>query len=394
MAVFRYEALSKDGKITEGLIEAEDKEEALKRLHLEGHTISGLHEKSPIFTKRIGLKDLYSFTRRLGLLLKGGLPLHRALSLMESQSQNEIMKVVIERMRDGIGQGLSLSEAMSSQPSIFPSSLIGITKAGEASGTLEECLETFSDYIDRSIRLRNRIKGAVVYPCLIFGAVTLTLIFISIFVIPRIMLLYNELEVSLPIVTRILIASTTLLSDLWWIPLSLVFIPVIGFRVYTNKEGVRIWMDRMKLRIPLLGELLEKVEMVKFSLLLGLLIKNGVPLVEAIPITKEGIGNRYISSKLDRIHQGLKEGRGMAGLLREGGFCPYLVEMVGCGEEVARLDGMLMEASSIYEQEVEERLKGLTSMIEPMMVIGIGIIVGFVVLAMILPLFSLRVEWW
>lgn len=394
MSSFEYNALTREGREVKGIVSASTREEALSRLRSEGYTPTEIKEKTlikPLFQK-IKRGEGTAIIRQLSGLMEGGLPLYKGLTILTNRYRDKGIKSIIEEITEQVKRGSPLSESFSAHPEIFPQLLVSMTRAGEAGGALEKALSRYAGYAEREEDLRKRVGTMMIYPLLICMVTLGTILFLLGFVIPRLVLIYEELGQILPLATRILIAASNFTGRFWWVIFISVLLFIIGIRGYLATSQGRVNLDRLKLKTPLLGEILNKLLFSRLALALGTLIQSGVPILEALSLGKETVGNEYLSSKLTNLHQEIKEGKGMAGPLMEDPIFPdQFSQMVAVGEESGNLEEMLLKVSNIYDREVEDSLKRLTALLEPFMVILMGLVVGFVVVAMLLPLFSIKI---
>ncbi|MEW5767491.1 MAG: type II secretion system F family protein [bacterium] len=397
MNSFTYNALTKEGREIKGVLTAQTRQEALGKLQREGYIVVDIEgdRRSTPLPPRINKGKVTLLIRQLSSLMEGGLPLYKGLTILANQYKDEGIKSIIEQIKEAVRKGSHLSDALSNHKTIFPGLLIGMVKAGEASGQLEEALSRFAVYAEREEDLKNKVKTIMIYPILISVMTLASIFFILTFVIPRMVIIYEALEQILPLPTRLLILASSLLGKFWWIGLIFILLLIISLKACLKTRNGRRTFDRLKLRIPLVGEILNKFLISRLALTLGTLIRSGVPVLEAISITRETIGNEYVSSGLDNLRQGVKEGKGIAEQLTgEPLFSDQLTQMVACGEESGNLEEMLIRSSNIYEREAENSLKRLMILLEPAMIIMMVLVVGFVVVAMLLPLCSLKFGEW
>lgn len=395
MSSFTYNALTREGQEVEGVVSASTRQEALSKLRREGYTPTKIKDKTLIKTRPLSLKikkgESTAIVRQLSGLMEGGLPLYKGLTILTDRYRDKRIKSIIEEISEEVKKGSPLSESFSAHPGIFPKLLVSMARAGEAGGALEKALGRYAAYAEREEDLKNRLGTMMVYPFLMAVTITGTIFFLLTFVIPRLVLIYEELEQILPLPTRILIVASNFTGRFWWAILISALLFIIGIRGYLATSQGRVSFDRLKLKTPLLGEILNKLLFSRLALALGTLIQSGVPILEALSLGKEAVDNEYLSSKLADLHQGVKEGKGMAGPLMEDPIFPdQFSQMVAVGEESGNLEEMLLKVSNIYDREVENSLKRLTTLLEPLMVILMGLVVGFVVVAMLLPLFSIK----
>ena len=347
-------------------------------------------QKIPRFKAKIKVSDLVIFTRQVADLLKGGLPLARALDLCYKQTENPNLKEIIKDIRDELHQGTSFSNALSKYPEVFNPLYIGLVKAGESGGSLETSMERVSKYLEQGQELLSKIKTAMAYPLAMCIVGFVTVAFLLIFVIPKFSLLFSDMEELLPLPTRILIMLSAIVKHWWWL-----YIPLLGVgfawvkRYLTTTKG-RYKFDRFQLSIPVIGKIITNEMVIRFTRTLGILLSNGIPMVNALEMVKKAVGNTVVSEEIDRIYEEIKIGKGLVDPLSHSKIFPTVMsDLVAAGQEVGSLESSLMKIADTYEGCVENALKAGTSLIEPIVILVMGLLVGFIVLAMLLPIFEI-----
>ncbi len=395
MPYFRYNAKNISGEIISEVIEADNNKIVVAYIHSKGfYPVSVTEEKSKskgfMLKKKISASDLLIFTHQLTDLLKGGLPIAKAVELAYKQTENQNLKEIILDIRDQLHKGSSLSDALSKYPQVFDSLYIGLIKAGESSGVLETSLERVSHYQEKQQDLLNKIKAALAYPAamLLVGLATIT--FLLIFVIPRFAVIFQDMERLLPLPTRMLIFLSNALIHWWWLFLIVVTFSAVMAKRYLDTAAGRKWFDRLKLKIFIIGKIMQQEMVVRFTRTLGILLSNGVPLIRALEMVKKVVGNTVITEEIDRIYEEIKVGKGLVEPLSKSQvFPPVLSDLVAAGQEVGSMENSLLKAADAYEAKVENTVKIATSLMEPLVILGMGLIVGFIVLAMLLPIFEI-----
>jgi len=420
MPTFAYEALNAAGKPQKGTIEASSSEEAIQRIKSQGFFPTTVREQKVkqsavagaegeggakpkkkgggIAIGRVKLARLTTFTRQLSTLQDAGLPLLRSLQILEGQEKPGVLKNVLIDICDEVESGSSLSDAMAKHPRAFDRLYTKMVAAGEVGGVLDIILQRLAEFMEKSMRLRRRIKGAMAYPIAVVIVAVGIVTFIMWFIIPKFEAIFLEFGVALPLLTRFLMKTSRWVAGTQVdqrIP-GAVFVFIAPFIIYIflkliRKAGPgRAITDRILLLIPVLGSLVRKATIARFTRTLGTLISAGVPILEAILITRDTSGNYVFERALSRVHDSIREGESFAGPLRESKVCdPIVVNMVDVGEETGELDVMLLKVADNYDEEVDTAVAALVSLLEPIMVVFIGGIVGTIVVAMFLPLVAM-----
>ena len=357
---------------------------------IKPNAIADLIKKFNPLKPHVSAKELVLFSRQFSTLVNAGVPIVQGLTILVDQAETPVFKNVITKIREDIEQGISITDAMRKHPEAFTELYVSMIKAGEVGGILDTILERLSTYLEGAEELKGKVKGALVYPgviCCVAGSVTL---FLLIFVIPTFQGIFSSFGAELPLPTRVLIGISELLRQFWYILISAPFAAFWGFKRFRNTEKGLLLTDSIALKIPLVGMLLKKVSVAKFSRTLGTLIKSGVPILQALDTVAKTSGNKVIEIAIDSAKQSIREGERMAEPLKKTRvFPPMVIQMISIGEETGNLDTMLNKIADFYDQEVDVTVKGLTSMIEPLIMVGMGLVVGAIVLAMFMPMFEL-----
>jgi len=401
MPHFSYKARSQSGAAVEAVIEAADQRLAMDKLRNQKFIVVEIKEiKSSAFLdvlKRlnplkpsVSAKELVLFSRQFSTLVNAGVPIVQGLTILIEQAETPVFKNVITKIREDIEQGISITDAMRKHPEAFTELYVSMIKAGEVGGILDTILERLSTYLESAEELKGKVKGALVYPgviTVVAGSVTL---FLLIFVIPTFQGIFSSFGAELPLPTRVLIELSNLLRKFWYLVIAFPFSVMWGFkRIRKTAKGLLI-TDRISLKIPMFGLLLKKVSVAKFARTLGTLIKSGVPILQALDTVGKTSGNKVIELAINSARESIREGERMAEPLKKTGvFPPMVIQMIAIGEETGNLDTMLNKIADFYDQEVDVTVKGLTSMIEPLIMVGMGLVVGAIVLAMFMPMFEL-----
>lgn len=386
-------------------MEAGEERVVISRLHEQGYlplrVVLPGQEKSkapfsfslPAFpgSGTVRQRDLLVLTQELATLIAAGLPLDRALSVLAGLTEKAELKKAVGHILRSVQQGKSLAEALAEYPKIFPPLYVNMVKAGELGGFLDTALQRLAEYLERSQQVQDEIKSALTYPVLLTIVGGLSVVILLTYVLPKFAVILGDLGQALPTSTRVLMGISHGLRAYWW---GLVLLGIGGWfgmqRYLATPHGRFAW-DRWRLRLVVLGQLLRKREVARFARTLGTLLKSGVPLLQALEVVQEVAGNEMIKRALKEVRVGVREGHGIAGPLSRSGVFPTLaLQMVSVGEETGRLDEMLVRVAEYYERDSYNQIKRLTSLVEPMLILVMGLIVGFVVISMLTAVFSIN----
>jgi type IV pilus assembly protein PilC len=397
--------MNKEGKETFGIVDSENQALAINDIRQMGLYPTKVYEARKSDEKRArkdkgGLSELYFggvktkelviMTRQLSTLIDAGLPLLRSINVLITQLKPCKLRDILKEVRDDIQSGATFSEALAKHPKEFDRLYVNMVRAGEVGGMLEVVLQRLATFMERRQALKRRVKGALVYPVAVMLVATGIVWFLLSYVVPEFAVIFEDFGANLPWMTQFLIKCGDFARFEWW-KVALYFNgTIIGIKVLGKVHTVKRIMDRVVLRIPLVGDLITKVAVARFSRTLGTLITSGVPILQSLRITKETIGNEVIENAIQKVHDSIKEGDTIAAPLDEAKVFPVMVvNMIDVGEETGSLDAMLMKVADIYDAEVEAAVEAMLSLMEPVMIVVLGFIVGFIVVAMYLPIFSL-----
>ncbi len=398
MATYVYTARDISGRVITGAIEGDSEQAVVGRLKENGYFITSLRRQMrrihvEDLLHRLGgvrLKDLAVFTRQMATMINAGLTITMCLSILEAQSGNKRLVEIITLLRQDVEGGLPLSDALAKHPDEFSSLYVNMVRAGETGGVLDEVLTRLAALLEKELALRQKVRAAMVYPTVIASAAILIVSFIVFFILPKFAALFLDLDIALPGPTRFLIWVTQTLHRFWYIFLLGFVSGIFGLRSYIQTAKGRAWFDRFKLRMPLFGPINRNVVMTRFSRTLGTLTNSGVPILQALDVVAKAVDNVVVSQAVSAVRASIREGETIAGPLQASGiFPPMVVQMVSVGERTGALDTMLAKVADFYDTEVEYAVAGLTSILEPALIMVLGGIVGFIVIAFYLPLFNL-----
>jgi type II secretion system protein F len=402
MPSYNYKASTFEGKIVEGTIEASDDGTASLKLQEMGllPVLIGAPARQsflrreidwPWKRKKIRRKDLLIFTQELHTLVRAGFPLDRSLVVLGQLAESPAMAEVIQDVLKEVKGGKSFSEALAKYPAVFPKVYISMVKAGEAGGILEEVLTRLAGYLVTTEDLRSYITSAMIYPALlsVVGLVSVTIL--TLFVVPRFTEVFRDMGVPLPLPMAMLKGFSEFIASYWWLVLMVILLVAIYFKRFRESSEGRLKWDRWMLRIPLVGAVLRKVEVARFSRSLGTLLHGGVPLLQSMTIVRDIIGNQSIAVTIEPIRNGIKKGEGITQPMKQSGvFPPLAMHLIEVGEESGKLDGMLLQVADVYDVEVRNSIKGLIAFFEPALILLMGVIIGTIVVSMLMAIFSIN----
>ncbi len=342
--------------------------------------------------KTIKSKTLMIFTRQLATLIDAGLPLLKGLDVLAKQEKDKVLKKTIRSLADSVQGGSTFSESLAQHPRIFSRLYINMVKAGELGGVLEVVLIRLAEFQEKAQKLKNKVSAAMIYPAIVLFISVLILGFLLMFIVPQFEKIFTDLlqGEQLPALTRYVIAASDFVAAKWWVIGLVVIALIVGYKVLVSTEGGERLVDRIKLGTPLLGDLIRKSSISRFSRTLGTLVSSGVPILQALIITRETAGNRVISDAINRVHDSVKEGESVVQPLEASRvFPPMVISMIDVGEETGQLPDMLLKIADVYDDEVDNAVAGLTSLLEPIMIVFLAVIVGTIVIALFLPLIKI-----
>jgi len=398
MAGYAYTAISIDGLESAGEIHAPDLESAREQLRIRGllaHTLRELPSAGEdglrTAFKKIKPRSMQVFSRQFATMIEAGLNIVAALVILEEQTDDVYLAEIIGELRADVEGGLLLSQAMARHPKVFNELYVSMVQAGEASGLLDNVLDRVADQIEKETKLKRRVKGAMIYPTVVFTFASLVLCAMLLFIVPIFSKIFTELNGHLPMLTQVVVNASNVLRNDWFIVFPLIGFTIWGFFRYKKTERGRQNWDRFKLRIPLkIGEVVLKVTMARLLRTLATLVAAGVDIIKALEIAGSTAGNWLVERALTDVRVKVQEGIPIAEPLTEDPLFPPMVsQMVKIGEETGELEKMLSKIADFYEDEVDAAIQSLTSIIEPIMMIGVGFMVGIIIIAMYLPMFKM-----
>lgn len=403
MPIFEYEALNSSGKLVRGMVDAESARSARAKLRGQGiyptrlkeeserpSTASSLQSLRSLLLGRIKRRDLALAFRQLATLVEAGIPLTSSLTALTEQLSNPLLKKIFTQVRERVREGSSLADAFALHPQVFSRLFIGMVKAGEASGALPLTLTRWADFSEHQVDLQERIRAAMTYPLFMFLVGVGVLFFLLTFVVPTVTKIFSDLGQALPLPTLILISVSNFFNRFWWLLLLAIFFLGFFIKKYWSSEAGAMLRDRWKLKLPLFGDVHHKLVISRWARTMATLLQGGLPLLSALEISQEVAGNILFRKALSRTWERVREGGEMSLALRENGLFPALVlEMVAVGEKSGQLERLLEKVAVHLENEVEIDIRRRMSLLEPIMILIMGVGVGFIALSVLLPILEM-----
>jgi type IV pilus assembly protein PilC len=395
---YTYRVRDREGSLLTGELQADSRPLVVSRLREQGYIPLEIKQKSTgmskeisfLTRKKVKLKSLSIFSRQFATMINSGLPLLRALAILEQQTEAKELARVIGEIRLEVEKGASLSEAMAKYPKAFSRLYVAMTRAGETGGVLDQVLLRLADTLEREVELRRRVKSAMTYPVVVMVIVSLILIGMLVFVVPQFQDLFRSLGGTLPLPTRILLGVSAVFKKFFVFVFLGAGLGVYGFRQWIKTEKGRYKFDQLKLKIPVFGPLFHKTALSRFARTLGALSRSGVPLLQSLDIVQETVSNAVVAGAVKDLQVAVKEGESLATpLAKHPVFPPMVVQMLAVGEETGALDTMLEKIANFYDDEVAATVDALTALIEPLLIVMVGGSVGLIVISLYLPMFRI-----
>jgi type IV pilus assembly protein PilC len=397
MPVFTFSGRDASGKRFSSERVAESKQALAAQLRRERFALAGaIREKGKEFAlpfvgrQKVSAKDLAIFFRQFAVMIDAGLPLVQCLELMAGNQENTGFQRALTGVRTSVEGGATLSQGLRNYPRIFNDLTVNMVEAGETGGILDVILDRLATYTEKAVKMKQALRSALIYPVSVITLAVLIVAALLKWVVPIFTKLFDGLGVELPLATRFVIRLSEIVGAFWWWVILLIILLVIGLRMFRQGEQGRLVWDRMMLNLPVLGMLLRKIAVARFSRTLGTLITSGVPILEALVITARSSGNAVIERTLLQVRRSIEEGRTLVDPLKESGVFPNMVtQMIGVGEATGSMDAMLQKIADFYESEVDAATKDLLTLLEPVMIAILGVFVGGIVISLYLPLFKM-----
>jgi type IV pilus assembly protein PilC len=406
MPEYKYTAIDRTGAQTSGKIEAVNDEQARQKLMAKGLMVTTLANDggsakpaaAPVvaakggfsFGSKVSQNDVTVMTRQLATLIVAGLPLLRALELITKQERNPAFKVILSNVVDSVSQGNNLSEALQAHPKVFDKLFVNMVRAGEAGGVLDKVLDRLAKFREKAERIQKKVKAAMVYPGVVMSVAIIIVYILMVKVVPSFQKLLDGQKTQMPPLTEFVIGISKLLTVYWWATPILIFGIYFGLKSWLATEKGKELFDRIIFRLPKVGTFVQIVSVSRFARTFGTLMASGVPILQSITITRDTLDNVVIAKSLERVHDRVRDGEPLSVPLEQSGVFPQMVtSMIQVGEETGQLPEMLNRVADIYDEEVDNAVSALTSIIEPVLIVFLAVVVGAIVLAMFLPLIAL-----
>jgi len=397
MQRFNYQAKTGAGKKVAGLVEAVSEENAIELLHKRKLIVLSLEKKKEKTSfsgllGRVSSKDVVEFTRQLATMIGVGLTLTKSLTILEEQAKPAMAKILGAISRK-IEEGSAFYQALAENPQIFPKIYISLVKSGESAGKLDQVLEELAELLERQEAFKKKVKGALVYPAILITAMIIVIFIMMVYVVPKLTEVYQEMDIALPLPTRILIGTSRVVSRFWYLIFALIGGGVYGFIQWKKTTAGRKRFDQLILKVPVIGNLMKKVILTQMTRTLAMLVRSGVPIIESLGIVAEAADNFIFERSIREAARNVEKGFSLTSALEKYEEYPVVViQMVAVGEETGRLDEVLKRVADYFEEEVEMAIKSLTTAIEPLMIIVLGLGVGFIVMSVIMPIYNLTTQ--
>ncbi len=398
MPEFLYKAKDSKGQMVTGILEADNIQTVRNRLREKNFIVTSVTVKSAGFNlkeyianfQKVKMKSLTVFSRQFSTMVSAGLSLVRALDILEKQSDDKKLKEIVRDVRLRVEGGSALAEAFAQHPATFSDLYINLTHAGEVGGVLDDTLNRVAEFLEKDAELRAKIKSSMTYPTVIFFFAIGIVVFLLLFVLPTFAAIFEGLNVKMPALTMFLMNLSAAIKKFWYIFGGGIIGFIFLFRYFISTPQGKYKWHQFLLRVPVFGMLNKKVTVSRFSRTLGTLLSSGVPVMQALEVTSKAAGNKVVEKAIEAVRTSIREGESISVPMEQSGiFPPMVTQMIAVGEETGNLDAMLKKISDFYDMEVEATLDSLTSLLEPLLMVFMGGMVGFIVLAMFLPMFSL-----
>ena len=401
MATFAYVGRTRSGAVKKGELSAKTRDEAVDQLRKQSVVVTSLEEKKSgaggfnlsFLGSGLTDKDLVVFTRQFGTMINAGLPLVQCLEILSTQSENKVLRETVGAVKTQVEAGSTFSDALRRHPKVFDDLYVNLVHAGEVGGLLDTILTRLAIYIEKAMKLKGQIKSAMIYPSAIMGVAVIVITVLMIFVIPIFAKMFLELsggKVALPGPTQVVIDVSNFFIAYWYVILGGIVGIIVGIKKYYASVGGRMVIDKLLLKLPVVGDLIRKASVAKFTRTLGTLLSSGVPLLDGLTICAKTSGNKVVEETLINARVSISGGKTIADPLAASGVFPKMVtHMIAVGESTGALDAMLGKIADFYEDEVDQAVTSLTALLEPAMMVFLGIVIGFIVIAMYLPIFKM-----
>lgn len=395
---FSYKARNQSGKLVTGKVEAENRNKAITLLRERRFFVVEIREipaggvslsLNKIFQKKVSTRELSVICRQFATMTQAGIPILQSLNILTQQCDNKMLKETLKKVTENLEGGMSLAESLRSFPKVFPQILISMVEAGEVGGVLDQVLERLAINFEKEHDLKEKVKSAMTYPAVVVVVAVLTIAALLIFVVPNFVTMLTDMQAPIPPATQIIILISDFLKKFWYIVLFLVAGTVVGYKQAIKLEKGKEVRDQVVLKLPIVGPIIKKTIISRFCRSLGTLLKSGVPVLSALEVVKNIAGNYAVIKSIKEAENSIKVGQSISLPLQKSGiFPPMVTSMMAIGEETGSVDTLLEKIADFYEREVEELVSRLSSMLEPVLIVGMGGVVGFIILSIMLPMFS------
>jgi type IV pilus assembly protein PilC len=397
MGVFVYHAIDRAGKVITGNIEADSEQLVLAKLHELNYHIIGISERKKRAaikvgsgSKKVKLQSIVVFSRQFSTMVNAGISLIRCLDILENQTKDPVLKEVVGMIKHDVTGGANLTESFSKHQNIFSKLYVSMIRSAEIGGVLGDVLDRLSDFLENEMEIRAKIKSAMIYPVAVLCFAVVMVGVMMVVVLPTFKGIFTEMGVEMPPATKALFAVSGFVVSYWYILIGLALGGVFAFRAYGRTPAGRKNIDGLKLKIPLVGEIIQKMSIARFARTFGTLVNSGVPMMRCLEVVSETAGNVVISQAVEDARNSVREGQKISRPLANSGLFPEMVtQMIDIGEETGKLSDMLNRVATFYDKEVDGAVKALTSLIEPMLIIVMGGVVGFIAISIMSPIFKL-----
>jgi type IV pilus assembly protein PilC len=399
MPSYRYTAMDASGRVVAGRLEADNLELVRGRLgELHYHILSlresgaGQGQLSGIMNRfqKVKLRDLVVFSRQFATMIDAGLSVVKCLDILQQQCRNPKLSEVVGAVKHDVAGGASLTDALSRHPLVFSALYVNMVRSAEAGGILDQVLERLAGFLEKEEEVRGKVKSAMTYPAVVLCFSCLMLMGLMFFVLPKFKIIFETMQLKLPLTTRVMLGISDAGTRYWFIFIAVGIGLLIAYKAYARTARGAMAVDKFKLRVPVFGDLVMKTSVSRFARTFGTLITSGVPVLRCLEIVADTSGNRILAETIQRARSSIKEGEKISAPLFASRFFPVMVtQMIAVGEETGRLDQMLLKVSDFYDKEVDATLKALTSLIEPVMIVGLGCIVAIIAISVISPIYEL-----
>ena len=395
MAVFVYTGRTRSGQTITGEMEAPTRDAVVAKLRTQQVIATNVRGKPrditiPGFGGGVDEKEIVVFTRQFATMIDAGLPLVQCLEILASQQDNKVFKKALTEIRQSVEGGLTFAAALKQHPKIFTSLYANMVEAGEAGGILDTILNRLAQYMEKAMTLKKKVKSAMIYPSTIISVAVVVVIFLLVFVIPTFKAMFEGFGAALPLPTQIVLELSRIVRAYFLVGLGAIAAVIVGLRMWYRTPSGKLAIDTFLLKTPVFGMLIRKVAVAKFTRTLGTLISSGVAILDGLEITARTAGNKVVEGAVLRTRASIAEGKTIADPLKASGvFPPMVVQMIAVGEQTGALDAMLSKIADFYDEEVDTAVGNLTALLEPMLMVFLGVVIGGVVIAMYLPIFKL-----